>query len=237
MIEVDLSPGGLDKGRRRSRKPLQGIKMPSMSGLRADPWILVPAVVLVGALGAMGYLFTSVAGAAEELEVEIEAAEADSARYAEVIERTEGLQARRDTIAERVGIIQDLDQGRYRWPRVMNEVSQALPDFTWLTQVVQTGGEEESFDFRVQGSAGNYFALTTFMENLEDSAFIRNVQLVSTDQVSAGDDDRFVHEFILEASTDSPPSDAVETVPLFPDGTPAEVEELMDDEGEVEGGG
>lgn len=237
MIEVDLSPGGLDKGRRRSRGLFKGVSLPSLSGLRADPWILVPAIVVVGVLGSIGYLYASVAGVAEDLEVDIEAAVDDSARYAEVIERAEGLQARRDTIAERVGVIQELDQDRYVWPRILDEVARGVPDFLWLTEVVQvTTGED--FDFRVQGSAGNYFALTTFMENLEDSPFIRNVRLVSTDQVQAeGGEDRFVHDFILEASRDEAPSDAVETVPLFPDGAPAEVEEMMDEQDDPGGGG
>lgn len=235
MIEVDLSPGNANKGRRR--RPFQGLSLPSLRGLQADPWVLVPAVLVVGALGVIGYLYVSVAGVAEDLEVEIAAAVDDSARFAETIERTDALQARRDTIAARVGIIQELDQERYVWPRLLDEVAQALPELTWLSRVNQAGGGDH-VSFRIHGSAGNYFALTSFMEGLEDSAFIRNVRLVSTDQVAVdGGDGRFVHDFVLEADTDEPPPEAVETVPLFPDGAPSEVEEILDEAADAAGGG
>lgn len=236
MIEVDLSPGG---ERRRGRGLFQGmsLSLPSLRGVPADPWVLAPAALVVIGLGAIGYLYLSVSGTADELEVEIEAAVDDSARYAETIERTEALQARRDTIAERVGLIQELDEGRYLWPRILDEVAGALPQLTWLSEVVEIGGGEEP-DFRIQGSAGNYFALTGFMESLEDSPFIRNVRLVSTDQVAAdGEDEQFVHQFILEASRDDPPSEAVETIPLFPDGSSAAVQQPERETLDQAGGG
>ena len=56
-----------------------------------------------------------------------------------LIARTELLTARRDSIAQRVAIIQEIDQDRYSWPHLLDEVARALPDYTWLTELTQVG--------------------------------------------------------------------------------------------------
>ena len=63
----------------------------------------------------------------------------------------------------------------------------------------------------------HYFALTTFMENLEASPFLQGIQLISSEQVelSGGGGERLVYEFVLNATREVPPAGAVETVPLF----------------------
>jgi Tfp pilus assembly protein PilN len=165
----------------------------------------------------MSWLFLGVYGVTEEVEVQIEMARADSARYAAIIQRTGALQARRDTIAQRVSVIQRIDNDRYLWPHLMDEVSRALPDFTWLTRMTEvTGGEEVLF--RVEGRSGTYFGLTTLMENLEASPFIEGVALVSSEQISVPTGpgtNQFVYSFTLEAISREPPPEVIELVPLF----------------------
>jgi len=191
-----------------------------MSGLGGDRWLNGVIVLAVLGLGFAGYLFMGLLAETEELTVAIDGAAADSARYAEIVERNEALIARRDSIAERVGIIQGIDQGRYVWPHLLDEVARALPDYTWLTGIVQIGAAQVHMpDFRIRGRSGNNFALTRFMENLEASPFIREVQLVTTEQVVEEEEGldgvRTVHDFTLEASYELPPPELIETVPLL----------------------
>jgi Tfp pilus assembly protein PilN len=177
----------------------------------------------VGAGGLAAWLYVSVRAEREELAVSIEAATADSARYAVIVERNSALIARRDSIADRVSIIQDIDQGRYVWPHVLDEVARALPDYTWLGGIVQTGIVDHP-ELMIRGRSGNNFALTRFMENLEASPFIRGVELVSTEQVVEREDGfegmRTVHDFTLQASYEPPPPELIETVPLLGSATP-----------------
>jgi hypothetical protein len=51
------------------------------------------------------------------------------------------------------------------------------------------------------------------MKNLEESAFIRDVTLVTSEQ--ADEQGRAVHRFTLEARYETPDSSAIETVPLI----------------------
>ena len=79
-------------------------------------------------------------------------------------------------------IIQEIDGARYVWPHIMDEIARNLPEYTWLTELLQVSLGDE-LQFRLVGRAGNNFALTQFMENLEASLFIRGVRLLSTDQI------------------------------------------------------
>lgn len=213
MIEVNLKPGDARKRRRR-----RSLSLPSVGGLpTGDRWVVGAGVLAVVAILGIGWLFLGVAGQAEELEVQIQTAEADSARLAEVIQRAERLQARGDSIARRVDVIQQIDGSRYVWPHIMDQVAQALPDFTWLTGIQQVSGGDR-VAFSVDGRAGTYFALTSFMEAMEASYFIRGTRLIASEQVSValgGGAERLVYAFTLEAEYQAPPPEMVNTEPLF----------------------
>lgn len=226
MIEVNLHPGGK---KRASGGPRFSFSMPEIGGLPSDRWILGSGAVVLLLVLAAAFFFVTLNGRYQEVEAAVEEAAADSARYADLIEQAEQLRARRDSIAERVSIIQDIDQGRYIWPHLMDEVARALPEYTWLTGVMQTSFGED-LELRIQGMAGNNFALTTFMENLEASPYIRGVTLVSTQLTVQSQEDvsRTVNEFILDARYAEPPLELRETVPLFEDGEPPPVSSTSD---------
>jgi Tfp pilus assembly protein PilN len=217
VIEVNLLPGtGKGKGR-KGGGARRSFKAPSFAGATADRWILSAGILSLLALVVIGWLFFSVAGQAEELNVQIEAAQRDSARFADVIRRAESLQSRRDSIASRVAVLQEIDGTRYVWPHVMDEVGRALPNFTWLTRMNQVS-PPPNLSFRVRGRASTYFALTSFMENLEASPFIRGVRLITSDQVSVqvpGSGARNVYEFELEMAWQEPPAGVIDREPLF----------------------
>ena len=217
MIEVNLQPGGKKRG---SRGPSFSLKLPSIGGIGQDRWVLGSSVVVLAAVIVGGYLYMTTSNLQRDLEVQLVQARADSLELADLIVQYDRLMARRDSIAQRVDIIQEIDGDRYVWPHIMDEVARALPDYTWLTDILQVSLTEE-LQFRIEGMAGNTFALTQFMENLEASLFIRNVRLIATEQViqevSAGGARRVVYRFQLEAAFDRPPAELLETIPLFND--------------------
>lgn len=213
MIEVNLIPGGK---RRVSKGPKISFRGPAIEGFPKDRWVLGASVVIIAVVALMGYLYFSTNSRSGDLTVSIEEAVSDSARYADLIQQNDALMARRDSIAQRVAIIQEIDGDRYVWPHIMDEVARALPDYTWLTDIVQLSASPE-LQFRIEGRAGNSFGLTRFMENLEASLFIRNVDLVSTEQTIASADgvNRVVNTFYLEAFYERPPVELLQTEPLF----------------------
>jgi Tfp pilus assembly protein PilN len=190
--------------------------MPSIDAVPKDPWILGAAGMVTVVLALSAFLYFTTVGTHGELVVSIDEAVSDSSRYADLIQKNDALIARRDSIAQRVAIIQEIDGDRYTWPHILDEVARALPDYTWLTELIQVSGGDP-LEIRISGRAGNNFAVTQFMENLEASLFIRGVSLISTEQTieSVSGIDRIVNQFSLEAEFERPPVELLETVPLF----------------------
>lgn len=212
MIKINLLPG--NTGRRR--RSLPRIKLPSFGG-GTDMWVMGGVLVVLAALGWMGYAYWDVNQQLTDVAANIEEAQADSARFADLIEKTARLTAQRDSIALRVQVIQDIDEGRFVWPHILDEVARAIPDFTWLTGISTMASDDESLVFQVKGNSGNVFAMTQFMENLAASPFIRYVDLVKQGQMNlgVGGGQQVVHDFVLEAAYQAPPVEFIETVPLF----------------------
>ena len=156
--------------------------MPNLGGLLADSYNIVAVVVGLGVLLTVGWWYVGLSSRQGDVQVALADALQDSANYADLIQRNATLEARRDSIAQKVEIIQEIDALRYVWPHLLDELGRALPDYTWLTQVIQVSVGEE-VEFQVRGRAGNNLALTTFWRQLQESPFIRNVQLVQTEQV------------------------------------------------------
>lgn len=218
MIEVNLLPGG------KKRRPAKGgggggsgflgkLSLPSLGGLPTDSYTITAVLVGVWVLLTLGWWFVGLTARQGDVGVELADALQDSSNYADLIERNATLGARRDSIAQKVEIIQEIDALRYVWPHLLDEIARALPEFTWLTQVIQVS-VGSTVEFQVRGRAGNNRALTTFGRRLQESPFIRTVQLVQTEQVveSTG---QLVYAFQLDCVYAPPPMDLIETVPLF----------------------
>lgn len=218
MIEVNLLPGGK---KRSSRGRAFSFSLPKLGGggggFPADPYVLGAIGAGVLSVGIMAWLFFGVKSQRKELQVQVEEQVHDSIQYADVIERTKQLTARRDSIAQRVGIIQDIDAGRYTWPHIMDEVDRALPDYTWLRSVSQVSAGPP-VQIRISGRAGSTFAITNFMRRLEASEFFRGVHMERSEQAPAEQNPQdIVYVFDLTVNYEPPPLDQLQTVPLFGD--------------------
>lgn len=223
MIEVNLLPGGRkgSGGGNPFAGLVQGIRGLTSGGgggsSQFDPYMGFCIAAGVIALGYMGFAFMGVRGEAEELNVQIEAAVQDSIRNAAIIERTAQLQARGDSIQERVGIIQQIDADRYVWPHLLDEIAVAVPDYTWLREILYQS--DDPLTVRVTGRAGSLFAITQFMRRLEASRFLRAVTSETMQQIPSEENaEDLVYMFELVMTYESPSIDELETVPLFDEG-------------------
>lgn len=217
MIEVNLLPGG----RKRSGGGRKfALKLPKLGGggdLPDGYLLFFVGAVAVGVL-YMGWAFMSVRGEREELQVRLEEERQDSIRFAAEIAQTNQLTAQRDSIAQRVAVIQEIDAGRYIWAHVLDEISAAVPDYTWLREIIYAGANP--LRVRINGRAGSIYAITNFMRRLEASRFLRAVTMESTQQSpSEANPQDLVYQFELLATYEPPPMDELETVPLFDDQT------------------
>ncbi len=214
MIEVNLLPGG---SKRRSSRAFS-FSMPSFGGggggSGLDLWMIGAVAAWILALGYILNAYRTTTGEMDELQVAIEQAVQDSSRFSLQSERIEELRARRDSINSRIAVIQDIDQGRYIWAHVMDEVSRALPDYTWLIGISGTSPEPEP-GIRIEGRAGTPFAVALFVSNLEASPFLRRVELEFSIAVTEGNET--VQEFAIEMIYEQPAFEELDSEPLFTD--------------------
>lgn len=216
MIEVNLLPGG----RKRTSKG-GGLKlsMPKLSfgggaGEGMDRYVVFFALAAVVAVGYMAWTFMGVRNETEELELALEEERQDSIRFAAQIELANQLTARRDLLAQRVEVIQQIDAARYTWPHLLDEVASAVPEYLWLRELVYVG--ESPLRVRIAGRAGSTFAVTNFMRRLEASRFLRAAEIQSMQlQPSEANPEDLVQVFEIQVEYEAPPLDELETVPLF----------------------
>ncbi len=213
MIQINLLPSGsAARPQTRSRPIARLPKIPQFGG---NP--LVAGLGAVGVLVALTFAFLFwKAGAREaDLRVQIEEAVTDSVRLSSTIELVQSLRAREDTITQKIAVIKDVDDRRFVWPHLLDEVSKSVPAFTWLSSITSTQPADSGAvgpALTLQGNAGSTQALTRFMKNLEASPFMRAVTLVTSEQVT--EESRTFQRFTLEAQYEVPAEQAIETVPV-----------------------
>lgn len=243
MIEINLLPGARKKARGRGAGfDLAG----SARGLIArvtDPYLLGALGAAIVAVLAVGFMYVTQSARERSLTDKEQKALADSTRYAAVLREKARAEAQRDTVIRQLNIIRSIDNNRFVWPHLLDEVSRALPPYTWLTTVAQTStptsaaatplprpGEkpdaakkraagldtvtvEDTLKFRIVGNTIDVQALTRFMTLLEASPFIRDVVLVKLTPVI--EQDRQVAEFQLDAQYQKPDSSAIRVQPVL----------------------
>lgn len=246
MIQINLLPGGAPKRATAAR----GARRPALPTSSMDPRVAAVGLAAFLVLVLAGFGWWKTGSARTALETEVEAETQDSVRLARTISLMETLDARRDTIENKIAVIRSVDGRRYVWPHLMDEVSRATPPFMWLTKMAVL--EDEGADaasapapaaaaaapadtakaradsvaraaaqaavaagpsFNVEGNAGSTQALTRFMRNLEASPMIRDVALITSEQIDF--QGRSVLKFSLEARWEQPDPSLIETVPLL----------------------
>ncbi|MQA89893.1 MAG: hypothetical protein GEU90_06630 [Gemmatimonas sp.] len=170
------------------------------------------AVLLTGLTGA-GYW--RMGTRQQLLEARVSQGVVDSVRYAEAIALIRSLESREDSIKHRVAVVRGVDIRRFVWPHLLDEISVAVPPYTWITDLSPrepTDSLATGPEFTIQGNVGSTPALTRFMKNLEGSPFIENVNLIATEQVVL--DGRAIQRFSLGARYQEPPTGVIEAVPI-----------------------
>jgi Tfp pilus assembly protein PilN len=233
MIEINLLPGGGKKRRANSGAAI--LSAFSSIGQRVkNPYLVTAISSLAIALLSVGGLHFTQQAEASELVLREEAALRDSARYAAVLKERRKMEASRDSVTRQLEIIKSIDNDRFVWPHVLDEVSRALPPYTWLKTVAaitpqaapaQPGTPDEQakkakqdpfpsapMKFKVVGNTVDIQALTRFMKLLETSPFVQKVQLSKSELVVI--EGKGITEFTLEAEYERPTADAIVTAPV-----------------------
>lgn len=144
MIEINLLPGdGKKKRRANSTKGLKFEIRPAdmfagMLDKITDKYMLgaIASAAVCGAL--IAFMFIHQATKASALEERETKALKDSAQFSAVLVAKAKAEASRDSLYQQIAIIKSIDDSRYQWSHLMYEISNALPQYTWLIEISQT---------------------------------------------------------------------------------------------------
>ena len=140
MIEINLLPGARRRAKRGGGAKMDfGASLASVRERVKEPWLLGSVVVTVIALVAVGLLYTQQTRKKTAIEDALQKAVQDSTRYASVLKEHDKAEAKRDTVLRSLNLIRAIDDDRFIWPHIMDEVSKALPPYTWLVSLGFTG--------------------------------------------------------------------------------------------------
>lgn len=213
MIEVNLHPSAEQKGR-GGKSGFSGFdfEMPDLGGFspvetfRSEPHkaIFMVAVVVVPLAAAL--LWLDQRSDAGELEGRLEEARADSTRLADLRELSDSLTERRREIRDRIDLVRTLDENRFVWPHLMDEIARALPQQAWLRGLKQQG-DLPDLELQVMGTASRPLVITEFVRNLEQSPYVGDVQIVGSNRQMSGGVS--TQSFVLNVTYSSPPRSAV----------------------------
>jgi len=229
MIEINLLPG---KKKKAAGAGFQ-LRLPDFRALLTqikDPWLIAAAAaaLLCGGM-VLYYLYERARLAA--LDSQLVTATRERKKFDEYITELRRAERLRDSLVAEIGVIRGIDADRYVWPHVLDQISKALPPFTWLVEVSNAGGStvgttggatppaaagaapaDQGVRVAITGRTVDIQAYTTFLRQLANSPWLTDV--TPAQSMTRIENDRPVTEFNLSAQYRVADSLYIRTVPL-----------------------
>jgi Tfp pilus assembly protein PilN len=134
MITVNLRP---DLKRKRARSPLRGMleSVRGLGGKVKDPLLLASVGSWVVVVAWLGYVVIGTTRELNALEPQLEETRAEHKRFKAFLAEKRHQETIRDSLVAQIGVIRTVDGDRYVWPHLLDEVTKALPAYTWLVDM------------------------------------------------------------------------------------------------------
>ena len=236
MLTINLLPRKRPRPSALAQMDVRAAVTAMVASVR-DPLLIGAIAAVVVAGGVVGLLHVRQTARHEEVMAQVDRGVRDSTRYSAVLAARRRLSAERDSVVQQLAVIRSIDNTRYQWAHLLDEVSRSLPAFTWLTILEQTSApplptaldstSQAPADtskapaavapapvrLRVVGQTIDIQALTLFMRQLEASPFVQGVTLTKSEIVIV--DGKDVTQFELTAESEVPPPAELRMAPMI----------------------
>jgi len=146
--------------------------------------MVVGSLLLVLTLALLGWRYWALGQQDAEVKKQIEAANREEQRLQEILKQVTEFENRKKVLEARLALIDELRKGQSAPVHMVDQVSRALPEMTWLTNIAQTG-----YTLQIQGRCLTLTSLSDFIGNLEASRyFMRPVEIIDTSVIGGGGD-------------------------------------------------
>src|SRR5213595_3297587 len=230
MIEINLLPG-------KKKKAAGGgagfkLALPDFRGLLAsikNPWLLAASaasLIVVGG-GLLWFITQSTRlRVAQNRRIEVQA---EKRRFDAVIAQKRQSEKIRDSLVAEINVIRGIDADRYIWPHILDQITKALPPYTWLDGISAQGaggpsgpvnappgatdtGAAPAVRVWITGKTVDIQAYTTFLRQLAASPWLTDVSPATSSTVI--DADRPVTAFNVSLRYKVADSVYIRTVPF-----------------------
>ena len=138
--------------------------------------MVIGSLVLVVTVAGVGWRYWAIGQEKAQVAREIESEKREEARLQEILKQVQEFENRRKVLEARLALIDELRKGQTAPVHMIDQISKALPDMTWLTAMQQDG-----YTLTMQGRCLTLTSLSDFIGNLEASRyFIRPVEIIET---------------------------------------------------------
>jgi Tfp pilus assembly protein PilN len=238
MITVNLRPG---QRRKRGGNPFKGM-LDSFAVFRElgtkvkDPVLMAAVGAWIFVVAALGLIYLNQVRQLYTLEPRLEQARSENRRFQAFLADKRRQEKIRDSLLAQITVIRNVDGDRYTWPHLLDEITKALPAYTWLVDLgftarpapppAATPARAAAGDpgavtmppppprvtFQINGRTMDIQAYTRFLRQLEASPWIVDVTPVSAQTVV--EKERAVTAFIIRASYTRADSAYIRTAPF-----------------------
>ena len=159
-------------------------------------------ILLAGTL-AIGWWFWSLSRTSRQLDEDIARAETETQQLRSVLAQVQKFESQRAQLQQRVTLIEQLRQGQTGPVHVLDEISTAIPERLWLTDLSQATDV-----LTITGNTTSLTGVSDFVANLEASGwFKRPVDIVDT-QMSQDPKTGDLVKFSVKATINNPEAPA-----------------------------
>jgi type IV pilus assembly protein PilN len=156
-------------------------------------------ILLLGVL-FVGWRYWAVMRDSNQINAEIVAAQQETTRLHSVIQQVQQFEQRKAQLQQRVVLIEQLRKGQTGPVHMLDQVSRALPQMLWLTELKQNATEVV-----VNGKCTTLTGLSEFVSNLEASGYFkRSIEIVDTKTEMAGTPPSEIIKFTIKAVFQQP---------------------------------
>ena len=137
---------------------------------------VVCSLILVATVLLVGSWHRSIREASSLVDADLAVARQDAARVKPVLDEVRRLEQQGVRLRERVGLIEQLQDGQTAPVQLLDHVSRSLPDMLWLTLMQQEGAQ-----VTIEGRSTTLIALSDFVDNLDGSDLLQEpVEIVNS---------------------------------------------------------
>jgi type IV pilus assembly protein PilN len=134
--------------------------------------------ILVLALVACAWRYMVVTADNAQLDRDIASAQKEAASLHSVIAQLQEFEGRRSKLQQRVGLIEQLRAAQAGPVHMLDQISRALPQMVWLTEIKQSPGSDE---VTIDGRTTSVTSVSDFATALEATGYFKkSVEIVSS---------------------------------------------------------